>query len=427
VSRTAWIITCASAILLLSMLVLMDGGRSPVSGYGRKPGPDSWSTSAIGFAGLYKVLEASMDGAGRQRRLDSKPPAGALRLHVITGGADVWRPHAFKGVLVAILPKWLWAPDRTRPGWVGPLVPDASAARLMAAGMLDLTETQEEGFQVVRRPRPAAAAMAYGGAPPEIPDPVQVMEFEDLPEAMTPLITIPRAKGPPAIVALMAETGSGPVVVISDPDALNNMGLAVGNNPAFAADLFEHIRQSSGAKGPPIFVEAAAAGGGGGSGPDPGSADFFASMFRFPLIIVSILVAATIALVALAASGRFGGLPKDPADTVFGKAKLIDNSARLLALSGGASEAIDDYLDLNLRLCGRLTRAPAGLDRAGLMEWLAAAARARGLPDPSLLARRAARVRSAANRAALVSCARNIHRWRTDLEHGPSSRTDDSR
>ena len=150
-------------------------------------------------------------------------------------------------------------------------------------------------------------------------------------------------------------------------------------------------------------------------------------MLRFPLIIVTILVAATIALVALAASGRFGGLPVEPSETAFGKAKLIDNSARLLALSGESQAAIDDYLDLSLRLCGRLTRAPAGIAKAELMGWLAASAKARGMPDPAILAALAARVRQGANRTALLACARNIHSWRTDLEHGPASRKRDSR
>jgi hypothetical protein len=137
------------------------------------------------------------------------------------------------------------------------------------------------------------------------------------------------------------------------------------------------------------------------------------------MIIVTILTILTIALVILPAGRRFGGSPAEEPAPAFGKSKLIDNAARLLARSGHAGEALDSYLDLNLRAAGRLTRAPEGLDRPRLMEWLAAAGRDRGLSaSPEFLARRAAALRGSNSQAAILALAGDIREWRMELEHG---------
>jgi hypothetical protein len=143
-------------------------------------------------------------------------------------------------------------------------------------------------------------------------------------------------------------------------------------------------------------------------------------MLAFPMVIVTILTVLTVLVAILSAGERFGGLPPEPGEPVFGKAKLIDNGARLLTRAGRAGESIEGYLDMTLRAAGRLTRAPDGLDRPRLIQWLDNAARRLSLSaSPSILVARARRLGPSPATADLLALARDIRQWKMELEHGP--------
>jgi hypothetical protein len=390
----------AAAVALLSLAFFLEGGTSPGLMYGQDPGPDSLSTSAIGFAGFYKVCEAVFgEASGRQKSLGEESNLKG-RLNVVTGLFAPARPQEFKGTVLTILPKWNHAVHREKPmSWVGDLYPyPEQVPRIMAE------ESQSGEIELVRADWPESFQMALEGPRPVGAAPLQLIRGPEL---------LPVISTPDGILLARAFFDGAPVFILSDPDIANNMGLARGQNAELMAAVMRFIETAAKTQGPPVFIEA--------------DEDFvemtepglFEALFRMPLLLATILTCVTILFIAVPAAKRFGAPPKETWEVTFGKAKLIENSARLLERSGRSSEALASYLDMTLLAAAKLTRAPERLDKPRLIEWLDFASRARNLRLlPSLLASQAARLKYSQSQAEVLRLARDIHRWKTELEHG---------
>lgn len=393
----------ASCALLVTLSFLARGNLGAGLNYGRDPGPDSWSTSAIGYAGLFKLCEAMFGEAGRETDLGEIANVRG-RLHVSTGEYPPLRPEIFKGTILIILPKWDYTPSLSNPSWVDQLVlTPYDVPQAVADG------SEVEGVEVVRAYWPERFQSVLGEPYPEGSKVLQLIKGQEL---------LPVISTPDGILLARTFLDGSPVFILSDPDIANNMGLAKGENAVLMANVMRFIMEAAKTSGPPIFLEP------GEASSDSGSiAWLFKGMFRFPMIIITILTAAFIILIVIPASQRFGAPPKDANEPAYGKAKLIDNSARLLTRSGSAWEAAHNYLEMTFRAAGRLTRAPETLDRQSLAEWLDAASRSRQLSAlPSVLAQRVRLLGTSTSQAELLRLARDIHKWKMELEHGSHSR-----
>ena len=390
----------ASTALLFALAFLAEGRIGQGLDYGRDPGPNSFSTSAIGFAGLVKMCESVFgEPSGRQADLGEFANVKE-RLHVVTGNFSPPRPGIFKGAVLVILPKWDYAANPQNPSWV------ADVALLPATIPEDMANDSQSGEAFLSRGGwPEKFGLVFDGPQPEGSGVVQLITGREL---------VPVISAPDGFLLSRTFIDGAQVFILSDPDIANNMGLFKGQNAILMAEVMKFIQSAAKTKGPPVFLEP--------SGLGEGESDIFGALFKMPLLLGTILASLTVLLIALPACQRFGAPPRETQAVSYCKEKLIDNGARLLARSGRAAEAIDGYLDLNLRAAGKLSRAPERLEKAQLLDWLELSGKARGLSmGPKSLADRAARLRHLPNQAEALRLARDIHKWKTELEHGSFS------
>ncbi|MDR1488039.1 MAG: hypothetical protein LBT62_08640 [Deltaproteobacteria bacterium] len=388
---------------MLTLLLQSRGFFSPSHDYGDDIGASTYSVSCVGYAGLYEILSKS--GPGAVRLLLNEPHQNSPEdLYVLTSSMPAAASATDADNALLILPKWLYLPNMSKRKWVI----DQSLMNEDLVNELALFVTGE--FLDVRRsPQPESFEMsaALPSAPtPPLPE-VQLMNHPDV----KPIIYTEQG----VLFGLLSVEGQN-FYILSDPDLANNLGLSKGDNPRFIVDIIEYVYEDSGAGGPIIFSE-----------PffpyvdkKPSSA-VVPSMLRFPMIIVTILVAVSAILLLLACWRRFGGLDLEPSSVDFGKAKLIENSARLLARSGHMEPIVDGYVELTIRSAAKSLHAPRTLDRRQSIDWLANASASKGARDLRRILSEVSSAKLEKSPVNLLKCALTIHKWKEEIESGPTT------
>jgi hypothetical protein len=420
--KAAWLLPAALAgcalLALLGLSAAFDGQDAGPGG--RTPGPGgSRTTSAVGFAGLYGLMERTGREVARLHPDDPDPRPD--RLLTITSLA--WR-EASKNVprgplALLILPKQTpLFPSRRERGWAGPLI--------------GLDEEALDKYAAAQGLQPGSVRRATGLGPPTLnrlrvaPNlagdaPVQLLAHG----SVEPLVAyregvlvgwLSRDKQ-----ALRGQDFREQVLyVLADPDVADNMGLARPGNPAFMLELYDRLAADSRASGPVVFQEPYPKRGR-TTTPSPPD-DFVSSLTRFPLVIAAALTVLSSLIFVWAAGLRFGAPRTEGAVPVFGKAKLIANGARLLTQAGHWEAVLDGYLESAVRQAGRLLHAPKQLAWRELLDWLDHVGRARGATiSPQDLLAEAAAVKRDPQARSLAACALSAYLWKEQLAGGPQS------
>ncbi|MDR1656317.1 MAG: hypothetical protein LBT47_02015 [Deltaproteobacteria bacterium] len=398
-SHRAWLIVIIGSILLLTLSFFLKGKKWQDIRYGQNPRPDSFSTSVVGFAGLFQILEQSPSGAGRRGGF---PQSGVLRLLIVTEAVPL---NGYQGPVLIVLPKWNYQLHPHRAGWAAniSLAPLSNINYFVQDLTIDLPTP-------LRSPWPDSIQKNFSGPLPAGEGLIQLLPPDSLSADIwcEQGILLGRLKRP-----------GPPVYILSDPDVLNNLGLTRGQNPELALAMFDYLRAQVSATGHSLFLQTSLAD---SEDAPPVIGDFFGAMLQFPMIIVTGLLIASIFLTIAASSERFGGLPPPQEGPEFGKVKLIENSSRLLSTTGNYSNIFIGYLDLVMRQTAQLYCAPKGLDKPRLIDWLSQLSQNRNLSiEPKNLYLRAAKLRPNQGEAQLLSIARDIQRWKEELERGPSN------
>ncbi len=369
---------------------------------------DTFSRSAVGHRAALELLrgmgwevvvsrhrtaervEGGAIGVLLEPRIGPDDPARARALETIDGAAS-W--------LLVVLPKREAVPDASRPRFVAAAdpLPTADAQRVVDALDLD--------GEVVR---PETTTGAWRG---DLPEPAL-----DRPQ----LVTSDRLK--PLVWTdagmLVGELGAKDegrewrTIVVADPDLVETHGLGRGGNAALLVRLLERL----GAGKRTVVVDETLH----GLEEQPSIAR---ALVRFPLVLATVSAAVAAALLAWAASIRFGRpRPPDPA-LAPGKLFLVEQTAALLRHGGRAPDAAAAYLRAAKDEVSQRLRAP-GETSAG-DAWLARHAAARGADGA--LAALEERVRRLAGRRLggeeeAVRLARDIHAWREELTDGATHR-----
>lgn len=388
-----------TAIFALSMVLLSRDKEDRST-----TGASSYSRSALGYAGLYALLENAGVPVDRSRIGAQRNPGsgGVLVLaEPFAGAVDSDSMLALERAtrVLLVLPKRYGARDPDKPAWIRssgtvPLVLAEGSLGLVAAG------------GVVQRLAPAAPTVNELGVAPTFTGTMQTMRVQNL----RPLLAV-------GLDVILGEIDDGyrRVWVLSDPDIAANHGLARGENAAFVAAVLDRLRGPGGGK--VVFDEAIH----GISGPP---ANVFRYLFEFPFVIVTILVALAVGLLLWATASRFGAPRPAPAAFGFGKGRLIANAASLLERAGHQGFVMRRYVRQLLHEAGQTLHAPARLDDAELARWLDRIAEARGVAgragDILMRADRAAAGGNAGLRA-LFAAAGEMYRWKEEIVHGPSA------
>jgi hypothetical protein len=387
-----WLVAVGTASFLALMVISAIAGNTS----GDRAGANPYSESAIGYRGLVSFLEnlempvlVSRD-RGLTERLD--PDALQILLEPASAGdlAPMLVTLTGGGPVLVVLPKWRGNPDPKKPTWL-------SSVLLLDRKVVEgIAPALTADLKLVR---PKALTKVYGpyGLAPTVPKP-QLFKSEKI----TPVVHTDQG------ILLGRVDAYGTVIyVLSDPDILNNHGLPNGANARLAAAIIADV-----SGGGTVAIDATLQG-------FTRSPSQWRSLFERPLLPVTLLALATVGLLFWTASTRFGAPLPVPPRMASGKEGLIDNTAQLLDFGGHFGVLLERYRASAIREVTAALHAPAGLDQIDLARWLDRIAHARGLDTTfaDLVSDRAAAGKAVHGRD-MLSSARRIHRWKTEMLRG---------
>jgi hypothetical protein len=369
----------------------------------RRPTPEAntFSYSALGYHGLFEFLRAMGLGVvARQAPAGSVGPDKPLIL-AEPNGRDPERLKAVyeearshKAGVVVVLPKWTpGKPRKKQPDWLATvtLIPQIEIDKVLG----ELGDASLKGIQITR-PRGPLRCTAPAPGEDEIEIDSDTIQLLEPSSALEPVVACDGG----LLIARRERT-----FLIADPDLLNNQALGRAGNADAVYRLLVHDLGATGV----VFDETIH-----GFDRVPG---LLAESLRFPLVLGVLQSVLLLAVVLWAGMGRFGKpLPAAPG-LAAGKEVLIDNTAKLLASGGHASDSLLRYFRQTTRAVAthyflapeladgeQLARLQRLSDSNGLRLSLGALERGiGGLPPGRRGEEQAARL------------ARRLHEWRTAM------------
>ncbi len=347
-----WLVVVGGLSFIAAMAILVLG-----QDIGTTAKANSFSTSAIGHRAFVETLDRlgfrvlvsrhnSAEKAGDNGLLIlAEPIPGESNITALLNAPN----------LLYVLPKRTGAPDPGKPAW------------LLDTAMLPLPLVEESldavlsGARVVR-PRTAPAwRSGVPGLEPEIARPQLVRS-----ERLSPFVASDQGV---LLGGVQTESG-GRLWVLSDPDLLANHGIAQGDNAALLVRALEHMNPAGGL----IVVDETIHG-------FTQSPSLWRSLFAFPFVVVTVQALATLVVLMLAATERFGGPLPLPRVLPEGKAALLANTADLLSLGDHGRDLLRRYARVTLRDVACRLQLPTGLRRDETIARLDRIAEARGIGD----------------------------------------------
>ncbi|MDR1125307.1 MAG: hypothetical protein LBM64_04490 [Deltaproteobacteria bacterium] len=419
-SRSALGLLLASAVALFALSVILHAYDDDPVATAARSRPGTYSLSALGYAGFYDTLRR-LDRPVNRSVGNTLAMVGA-RGTLVVAEPDLEHVSSAEGMklmgaprLLLVLPKWSGLPDEERPAWIAqarPLHLDYAKNTLrLVAGRSD----------VYRRAWPSPAEWKYNhlGFTPTAPKGSGVIQMIRSSELRPVLGT---AEG-----MLVGELLSGNRViwVLADPDLLANHGLGSGRNAALMVSLLDNLRgwRNSDQGAPIVFDETV-------HGFLEAEGTPLKLLFRFPFVVITILICGTAILLALAGSSRFGAARRVRPELDFGKRQLIDNGARLLDYGGHHVVTLKRYIRMTVRSAAQAMHAPVKLGEAELPAWLDRIGKSRGVKRScAAILRRASLMADSGGEpgkndvklAGLFDCARDIYLWKGEILHGSSA------
>ena len=305
----------ASAFLVLS-------AYAPDLRGGSDGGAHALSKSAVGYAGLVRLLQAegvpddvNRDAGGQAH---PKPSVEVLTPGAETSPKDVAN-YASSGEILVVAPKWLTAPEAINPAFVNKVdvLPPKVILNLLKPFAPDLTMT--------RRTDEAPARLDLAGNPVTGPvDQLQVFQTS------SKLIAVVRdTRGG----VVLAATPDRRVYFLSDPDLINNHGLASLPTARAASVMIAMVRRGDG----PVAFDA----GLNGFAAPP---SLLKLAFEPPFLGATLCFVAAGVLIGLCAAVTFGAPRREGRALAFGKAALADNSAGLIRMARREPRMAGRYL-----------------------------------------------------------------------------------
>jgi hypothetical protein len=355
-------------------------------------GPHALSRSAVGFAGLVRLLKA--DGVQVEINRDGPakrdPSWGLLVLtpDPNTSPVDLAALAKAKGNTLIVLPKWNTIPDPRNNGWVQSVGP-IDAAELNALLGKDLPLAVARRNDNVPAQLVAAPGQGSGVFPTGRIDHLQVF-------AGGGTALLKAATGE----TVLARVGDGDIAVLSDPDLLNTHGLADAQTAASAVALIEALRVGDA----PVVFDVSLNG-------YKHSPSLLKLAFEPPFLGATLCLAGAALLMALHAAYRFGAPERATRALALGKRALAENTAGLIRMARREPHMAAGYLDLNRNAvmkalgAGRLTTGEFDAYADKLGERI-------GAGGFTPLTREAPQVK---DREGLVRFAQRLYQWRLEM------------
>ncbi len=307
-------------------------------------GAHALSRSAVGYAGLVRLLQDT--GRPAIVRRDTTTLTGQASLLVLTPPAGVnaqavRAAAAYPGDVLIIAPKWMATASLKRPGWVDVqgLIPPSAAIAAIA------------------RPEVSALSRASGAHPlvlsagryQRLVALDRTFRFANVAslQASTSEDGVPLLQDPGGGVLLAV--GGGRIFVLTDPDLLNNHGLADLESARSALAMIDLLRSGPG----PVVFDVSL---NGLSRPR----SLLQTALTPPFFAATLCSLVALALVGWRATTRFGPAARPGRAVALGKRVLVDNAAGLIRLTRREARMAPRYAAVIREAVAHAVGAPKG-------------------------------------------------------------------
>jgi hypothetical protein len=354
-------------------------------------GPHALSRSAVGFAGLVRLLRA--DGVPVQISRDGPakrdPSWGLLVLtpDPNTSPAALAALAKAKGNTLIVLPKWSTIPDPNNNGWVQSIgVVDAPSLNALLGKDFPLAvarRTDNAAVQLTAAPGQGSAVFPAG----------RIDRLQSFAGGGTPVLKAATGE------TVLTRVGDD-VTILSDPDLMNTHGIADERSAASAVALIQALRVGDA----PVVFDVSLNG-------YKHSPSLLKLAFEPPFLGATLCLAGAALLMALHAAYRFGAPERASRALALGKRALADNTAGLIRMARREPHMAAGYVDLSRGAAmkalgaGRLTAAEFDAYADKLGERI-------GVGVISAVAGEAPQVK---DREGLVRFAQRLYQWRLEM------------
>lgn len=292
---------------------LLLGAYAPDLRSGQNGGTHALSNAATGFSGIVELARAT----GRNPRIlraeagwDTDDLVVATPDHGMIDLSAFMAARRGRATLL-VLPKWAVKGDEDHKGWVtaSGFLPEFDPARILAPATEITVSRHVSGGRPLHAVVWAPAALNVAA-----PRPLQVMTSK----ALTPIVTDDDGG------IVLGQVNGTSTYILADPDILNNHGIRRLDRARAGLAVFDFVRDN-GSKG--IAFDVTLNGLGHGRSP-------LKLAFEPPFLAMTLAVLVALVLVGWQAMVRFGSARPPERAIAFGKAALIDNSARIVRKAG---------------------------------------------------------------------------------------------
>lgn len=374
--RTVLVLVAMGVIGFIAFLLLTAYGEDLQPE--QRPGNHALATSAVGFAGaadLVRRVHGSVKMVRRDADLDTPDPL-VITLEPTTDPDTIDKLIKRRAALptILVLPKWLTMPRRDKPAWV------------MSFGSISVSELSRQIAKVTK----AKVSENGNGLRTIAGDELEgvVVDVGNEEEDFQRILT--DASGN----LLVARVKEKPLLIVADPDLLDNQGLKTLAGAERAMQLLGAFGEGNVAFDLTLH--------GFGQNPNLLKLAFEAPFLPFTLcLLIATLLAGWHAML------RFGPALPELRGVAFGKRAIAENGAALLRLAGRRHRTGDRYAALIRDAAAGATGAPASLPPEALDRYLDRLDKT-GEPFTAL----AERASHAQDTRALLDAARALYQWK---------------
>lgn len=341
-ARVAAILIAVAAISFGAIMVL--AGWAPELQDRNRAGDHPYSTSALGYNGFVRLLEAQ-DYPVRVSRLERDLEHRDWGLMVVTMPAHIrfetLAETDFQYPALVVLPKWYGMADAYNPAR------QADTRFVDARRLNDNLRAVYPDVEILRVAVPEAIDTPFGALQVEPDIRLQLIRSRDLE-------MIAGAEGG----ALIAYDPARGIYLLSDPDIINTFGLSRIDNAIFATRMIDFLRTS---EGEPIIFDATVHG-------FQRSENLLKMLFSVPFLGATLVALASALLLGWAAVVRFGPPAREARAIALGKQALADNSAGLVTMARRETRMAPGYASLIRRRLALALGLPRGTPETQLTE-----------------------------------------------------------
>ncbi|MCR9079181.1 MAG: DUF4350 domain-containing protein [Hyphomonadaceae bacterium] len=285
-----------------------------------RAGQHPYSNSALGYAGLVKLLEADGQTVTVSRLASSLEYSdGLLVLTIPRHGmsrAPEFDLESVSEPALYILPKWSGFADREKPSW------QKDTDLLDRESVASIAQAFDSDMTIWRLRNPGRVRTPFGSQRPTFEHQMQVLESDSL-EA---IISTPGG-------ALLAKIPGRDVYILSDPDLVNTFGLARSENARMALGLVDWLKYFPDQA---VTFDATIHG-------FERSESLLRAIFDVPFLGATMIALATMVLITWGAFIRFGPPTREDRIFAFGKKALAESSAGLISMARRESQMAPGY------------------------------------------------------------------------------------